>query len=163
MRAVLSMVLVGLVVCVGCEREPDAEVSKSTEASEPTPDEVVDAIKKLGEGGVAEVTVNESGSVVGVFVVNSILPEAGLVHLKGLTKLESLSLTSQKLTDAGLVHLKGLTTLQKLSLGGSFTDAGIAHLQGLTNLTMLSLLSLKVTPAGVKKLQQALPNCDISH
>ena len=33
---------------------------------------------------------------------------------KGLTKLERLSLSSTKVTDAGLVHLKGLTNLETL-------------------------------------------------
>jgi len=37
------------------------------------------------------------------------------------------------------------------------------HLKGLTNLEQLHLLGTKVTAGGVKKLQQALPNCDISH
>jgi len=61
------------------------------------------------------------------------------VHLIGLTKLQHLNLTDTKITDTGLVHLKGLT-----------------------NLEVLLLRRTKVTPAGVKKLQQALPNCDIS-
>ena len=45
------------------------------------------------------------------------MTDAGLVHLKGLTKLQTLDLGSTKVTDAGLVHLKGLTQLQSLELG----------------------------------------------
>ena len=46
------------------------------------------------------------------------LTDAGLVHLKGLTSLQNITLPKQ-ITDAGLVHLKGLTNLQELSLGGT--------------------------------------------
>jgi Leucine-rich repeat (LRR) protein len=64
--------------------------------------------------------------------------DTGLVHLKGLTKLQSLSLFRTEVTDAGLVHLKGLTKLQSLNLSDT-----------------------KVTDAGVKDLQAALPKCEI--
>ena len=45
--------------------------------------------------------------------------DAGLVHLKELSKLKDLSLAVTKVTDAGLVRLKGLTNLQKLDLYNS--------------------------------------------
>jgi hypothetical protein len=89
--------------------------------------------------------------------------DVGLAHLKGLTNIETLALEATKTTDAGLVHLKGLTRLQYLYLSGTkVTDAGLVHLKGLTELKELKLEYIKVTDAGVKKLQQALPNCDIS-
>ena len=60
--------------------------------------------------------------------------DAGLEHLKGLTRLQSLDLSGTQVTDAGLEHLKGLTQLQWLSLEGTqVTDAGLEHLKGLTN------------------------------
>ena len=68
----------------------------------------------------------------------------------------------------GLVHLKGLTNLQSLTLMGRFdnssqiTDAGLAHLKGLANLKKCNLLGTKITAAGVADLQKALPNCKIS-
>ena len=43
--------------------------------------------------------------------LDSSLSDAGLAHLKGLTKLSHLDLTDTQVTDAGLVHLKGLTKL----------------------------------------------------
>ncbi len=55
-----------------------------------------------------------------------------------MTRLEILNLASAKVTDAGLEHLKGLTQLNWLGLHGT-----------------------RVTEAGVKKLQRALPNCEI--
>lgn len=41
------------------------------------------------------------------------------------------------------------------------TDAGLLHLQGLSQLQVLQLYNTQVTRQGVKKLQQALPNCEI--
>ena len=43
------------------------------------------------------------------------------------------------------------------------TDAGLEHLKGLTNLLSLNLKRTKVTDTGVKKLQHALPRCEIRH
>jgi len=47
--------------------------------------------------------------------------------------------------------------------GTKVTDAGLVHLKELTNLHTLYLINTKVTDEGVKKLQTALPNCNISH
>ena len=42
--------------------------------------------------------------------------DAGLAHLKGLTRLQVLNLRGTGVSDAGLVNLKGLTQLQTLNL-----------------------------------------------
>jgi hypothetical protein len=90
------------------------------------------------------------------------ITDTGLVHLKGLTKLNNLYLHLTQITDAGLVHLKGLTKLQSLDFSYTrITDAGLEHLKGLTNLGRLNLRDTQVTAEGVKKLQEALPNCKI--
>ena len=69
----------------------------------------------------------------------------------------------RQVTDSGLVHLKGLTSLQYLSLDGTkVTDAGLVHLKGLTELRSLRLRKTQVTNAGVEDLQAALPDCSIS-
>ena len=65
-------------------------------------------------------------------------------------------------TDVGLVHLKGLTKLQRLVLPRQITDAGLAHIKGLTQLQVLNLGGTKITDAGVADLQKALPNCKIT-
>ena len=113
--------------------------------------------------------------------------DAGLAHLKGLTRLRVLSLSGTAITDAGLEHLTGLTQLQELQLDGTkVTDAGLRHLRGLNELEFLVLVNTQVTDAGlehlkaikqlrglflgnskstndgVKKLQHALPNCEIT-
>ena len=46
-------------------------------------------------------------------------------------------------------------------LGTEVTDAGLEHLKGLSELQSLDIHNTKVTDEGVKKLRQALPNCDI--
>jgi Leucine-rich repeat (LRR) protein len=93
------------------------------------------------------------------------ITDAGLVHLRGLTKLEVLNLSrSPSIDGSGLVHLKDLTNLKVLYLASTqITDAGIMHLKDLTNLEYLSLYDTQVTDEGVKKLQDALPNCKIDH
>ena len=91
------------------------------------------------------------------------VPDAGLVHLKGLTNLQSLSVASTNVTDAGLANLKGLTNLQMLHLEcPMITEAGLEHLKELNKLRGLLLSRTRVSDEGIKKLQQALPACKIS-
>ncbi len=97
-------------------------------------------------------------------LMNTQVTDAGLAHLAGLTALERLNLMSTQVTDAGVAHLAGLTALERLYLRGTqVTDAGLAHLAGLTALETLWLNRTQVTDAGVRKLQAALPECQIRH
>jgi hypothetical protein len=82
-----------------------------------------------------------------------LVTDAGLVHLKGLTKLETLDLSGTATTDAGLVHLKGLTNLQTLKLSGGVTDAGLLHLKPLTKLQTLALRHSQITDVGLVYLK----------
>jgi len=87
---------------------------------------------------------------------------AGLEHLKGLTNLERLFLNGTQVSDAGLEHLQGMNKLELLLLNGTkVTDAGLLHLKELTELKYLDLEDTQVSNVGVKKLQQALPNCNV--
>jgi hypothetical protein len=80
--------------------------------------------------------------------------DAGLTHLKGLTRLQELVLADTQVTDAGLENLKGLTQLQQLHLGGTqVTDAGLAHLRGLTRLQDLTLCFNRITGSGLTHLK----------
>ncbi len=88
----------------------------------------------------------------------------GLEHLKGLAQLQLLDLSGTQITNAGLEHLKGLTNVQMLYLKNTkVSDAGLEHLKGLTNLQMLDLSNTEVTDwsVGLKKLRQALPDCEM--
>ena len=61
--------------------------------------------------------------------------------LEGLKKLELLNLAHTLVTDAGLAHLRGMTALRELDLTGrsGVTDAGLASLAGLRKLQTLGL------------------------
>ena len=84
--------------------------------------------------------------------------DAGLLHLEGLTQLKTLDLFRTKITDAGLAHLKGLPNLQTLTLSFTkITDAGLEHLKGLTKLQMPWLTDTRVTEAGIDQLKESLP------
>ena len=59
-------------------------------------------------------------------------------------------------------HLKGLTQLHHLSLSLTpVTDTELEHVKELTQLEVFFLDGTKVTDTGVRKLQRALPNCEI--
>lgn len=65
-------------------------------------------------------------------------------------------------TDAGLEFLKGLKKLERLTLKcDQITDAGLDHLAGLSALRELQPSGAKLTAEGVSRLQQALPKCTI--
>ena len=89
--------------------------------------------------------------------------DAGLVHLKGFTNLQTLSIEGTQVTDAGLVHLKDLTNLQSLSLANTqVTDAAPVHLKGMANLQYLSLANTQVTDAGLLHLKGMASLWDLS-
>ena len=81
---------------------------------------------------------------------------------------------NRRITDAGLAHLNGLVKLETLTIyfATQITDAGLAHLKGMPNLQALDLsrtrqlktldLAGQITDAGVADLRKALPNCKIS-
>ena len=143
---------------------PSAETApgsqpESGETSVQAADDAVAALKKLD----AKIKENEQGEVVEVNLLRTRIIDAELVHLKGLTKLQSLDLYGTKVTDVGLADLKGLTNLKVLFLSGpQITDAGLVHLKGMTKLVSVQLNNTKVTDTGVADLQKALPNCKIS-
>jgi hypothetical protein len=98
-----------------------------------------------------------------LYVISNNITDVGVEHLKELRQLDSLYLFGKQLTDAGLEHLEELTQLESLDLSGTqITDAGLDHLRGMSQLAQLTLEETQVSDSGVKKLQVALPNCQIS-
>ncbi len=66
------------------------------------------------------------------------------------------------MTDAGLVHLRRLTKLELLLLDHTpVSDAGLEHLKGLTALRSLDLSETRVTAAGVAGLTRAVPQVQV--
>jgi hypothetical protein len=71
-------------------------------------------------------------------------------------------LTGGPITDDRLPGLWSLDKCLWLDLSNTqVTDAGLEHLRGRTNLRRLHLVNTQVTPEGVKRLQEALPKCEI--
>ena len=64
----------------------------------------------------AKIKRNKQGDVIEVIGDRRFINPV-LVHLKGLTKLQTLVLRGSNITDAGLVHLKGLTELKYVNQG----------------------------------------------
>lgn len=91
--------------------------------------------------------------------------DAGLVHLKGLTSLEKLTLPETDVTDAGMANLTGLKNLKSLGLVfcKKITDKSVPYLSQLKNLQELNVASTKITPRGIAALQKALPKAYITH
>ncbi len=78
----------------------------------------------------------------------------GLLELRDLTMLESITVDSERVTDAGMPALERLTNLRTLWLHNArVTDDGLRHLAGLTNLTTLALESTPVTGTGFAHLK----------
>ena len=66
-----------------------------------------------------------------------------------MTALETLWLWDTQVADAGLVHLAGLRALKELHLDRTqITDAGLPHLTGLMALESLYLRGTQITDVG---------------
>jgi len=86
---------------------------------------------------------------------NSAITDAGLAHIAGLTKMETLLLGRTGITDAGLAKLRGMTELGLLTLDRTkITDVGMAHLAGMVKLYSLALDGTRITDAGLKYLRK---------
>src|SRR5437870_1075211 len=92
--------------------------------------------------------------VISVDLHGTRVTDAGLEHLQGLSKLQTLNLYNTKITDAGLAHLQSLTSLTTLYLNNTqITDAGLVHLKGLTRLQQLGLYRTQVSDEGLAHLK----------
>jgi len=90
------------------------------------------------------------------------LKDSCLVPLQGLTQLEQLSLSGNRITDKGLELIAHLPNLSTLDLDATdVTDAGLVSLQSMKNLKSIRLGGTRVTPEGVKRLQEAIPGIDV--
>lgn len=90
------------------------------------------------------------------------ITDAGLVYLKGMTRLDSLRLENQRITDAGVGALTGLTRLRILDLSHNpISDAGIKALQSLPNLVALDIRGVDFSDAAVEEFRRAHPKVRI--
>ena len=82
----------------------------------------------------------------------------GLVHLKGMTELQTLNLMCTSLDDAGLAQLPDLPKLLHLNLShNKLTDASIPRLKRLAGLQSLQLDNSGLSDAAMAELRKALP------
>jgi hypothetical protein len=85
--------------------------------------------------------------------VNAVMQisDAGMVHLRNLTKLRSLNLLGTDVTAEGLKHLTTLPMLESLALSGpEIVDTAAAPLARMKNLKNLELRFTAVTDEGMK-------------
>ncbi len=98
-----------------------------------------------------------------LFLQDTQVTDAGLLHLKHLTALQLLNLESTLITDAGVEHLKVFAGVVYLDLTGTrISDAGLVHLAELKELVFLSVKRTEVSAEGVAALRRELPNCLIA-
>lgn len=72
-----------------------------------------------------------------------------------------MTLSWTQVSDTGLLNLKGLPNLKSLSIWNArVSDAGLEHVKALTTLQQLFLFQTNVTNGGVKKFKEALPDCE---
>lgn len=91
------------------------------------------------------------------------LSDACLIPIQGLSRLQILTLSGNRITDDGLAMIGRMPNLEELDLDATdVTDAGLVHLQALKKLKSLSLGGTLVTPRGASKLQSALPGLEVS-
>jgi len=84
---------------------------------------------------------------------NSIITDAGLVHLAAITSLKKLNLWRVQITDAGALALAPLVNLEWLNLDNTkLSDAGLPCLKDMNRLTFLHLGSTQITEAGAPAL-----------
>jgi hypothetical protein len=89
--------------------------------------------------------------------------DGGLYQMRGLSSLRVLSLKDTDVTDAGLRHLRKLSNLRELNIVDTHvTDDGLATLGQMSQLEQIDLWGAEdVTTAGLRRLQKALPNCEV--
>jgi hypothetical protein len=104
----------------------------------------VAAVKRLG----GKVEVDSSDTAKPVVVVNlneTTVADSDLKLLRPLRGLPELYLVNTAVTDAGLVHLKGLVQLRKLGLGGTKVSSSWGSVERFqsASVTIQALLSRK--------------------
>src|SRR5262249_46579968 len=116
-------------------------------------DKAVAAIESLG--GTAEVDASSPDRpVLKVNLEGKEVTDSQLEPLKGLSRLQTLSLARTGMSDAGLAILEYLPSLQRLDLAGTrVSDAGLKHLRKLTQLRDLDLGLTDTTSAGLSYLE----------
>jgi hypothetical protein len=86
-----------------------------------------------------------------------------MAHIAGQTSITFLRLNGLKgVTDAGLVHIKDMSRLNYLTIrGAGLTDASVPTLKALPGLKKVELDGNKFTADGIKQLRQSRPDMTV--
>jgi len=77
-------------------------------------------------------------------------------------EIATASSVNREITDAGMHHLTALTSPEYLNVANTdITKKGISILSQLSSLQGLDISGTKITEEGIRKLQAALPDCQI--
>ena len=113
MKKTLAILLLLLLV-VGCGKDEQAQEQSSGDTTQneqqqsdeqpsaETNEEAIAALEQLG-GTIGK---DANGNVVSLSLIGTTITDAGLVHLKRLTRLQRLVLDFTKVTDAGVADLQ---------------------------------------------------------
>lgn len=140
----------------------DAELLDLQPALESLPNLDELALRRSRVSGAGLAALGNLRQLHGLDLLGSPVSDDGLEQLRPLLRLSRLGLAETRVTDAGLRHLEPFENLQILWLGRTkITDACIPHLGRLKQLALLSLEQTEISDAGLRRLQEALPDCEI--
>jgi internalin A len=111
----------------------------------------------LGDAGLA--AIENFGELRELELFQTGITDAGMVHLRGLTKLTSLGLRANvRVTDHGVASLSKMTFLSKLDLERTkVSDSGLESLSRLTGLREVRVWGTRVSDSGIEKIRDAHP------
>jgi len=121
----------------------------------------LDALSRVNGEAQGDVTI-PPGMKMRLLVSKQASADLSFLGALAPSDITGLRLTGKAIADAGLVHLRGLTRLEELDLADTrITDAGLVHLRHLTGLKELWLRRTKVTDWSCDDLKRFLPNLEI--
>jgi len=130
---------------------PPLGLTPLAQKSKPTPDDLADAVRRMGGLAGLETVTPTMRSVNMVDLHHTKVNDADLEELRLLApRLRSLTLSGTGITDAGMKSIGSLPMLQILILNETrISDNGVQQLQRLTEMRQLSLYHTHVTDAGL--------------
>ena len=117
--------------------------------------------KALGAG--CGVRRHSGREVIGLQLRHSAVTNGDLEFLEHLCDdVDVVGLEGTKISDAGLAHLLKLRFLDNVDLTDTaITDRGLATLSRMSSLKYIHIEGTRVSLAGVRRLQAALPECEV--
>jgi hypothetical protein len=91
-----------------------------------------------------------------------LIDDEALACVLGLPNLKSLDLAFSNVSDSGIEHVSRLQNLEALRLEGSdVSNLSIPVLSRMRSLKKLNIEHTQITKSGRRKLEAALPGCDV--